>query len=511
MQDGGVNLKRQSSRHRGSSTSEQGQRQAQHAERTEGGQRERGHVSQPKASALRLQSSRPPFASISAGVPSNRSPGTAAAAATAGATSEEGPRDPAHGVDGNSSQAQEACRLELPEQDQQKAPVDGQRWRADGAQHALTSLQRSLPGVQRSDPASGLQALTADKSLDEQESKLKLAERLGFIEPGERSARGFQTISHRPKSGGSSCVLPKAPVASQDSGDSKRAHTIPAEGRKQMAAELPEVMEMSGAEAQEDAPDDMKGQRRSQVSWLRPTAGGSRVLQVSADGSKEAMRHSQGLKVLLDDKARAQEAEQMQQDPRGERSTVEPASDAAKDYPANSDMPAAADGSDGLESSDLQHLTEMSEAQQLEDTADDAQAGTVLDSGDKSSEEAPASTPLPEKPQSKEGLLDSLVNRMHAAKASGDRAWSSRPQDSHWYAGPEGNVVEHGGARGAHKWRPRAPARRTARSALREGRPTVQVCRAWLVINSLLLGLSSGQVIERHSGSQNIVAKLFSV
>ena len=79
-------VKRQSSKHRNSSPGSEQAQQAQQAQRTEAmarSHRERGHVSQPKASTLRVQSARPPFASISAGAsPSANRPSDSAAKAS---------------------------------------------------------------------------------------------------------------------------------------------------------------------------------------------------------------------------------------------------------------------------------------------------------------------------------------------------------------------------------------------------------------------------------------------
>ncbi len=166
MQEAGAALKRQPSKHRGLPAAEQ----AQHAKR------ERGHVSQPKASALRLQSSRPPFASISAGRPSSRPTGNAenpvpASEASRGLDQEA----TAKTGEGARSQGEEASwqhdgarqGLDKPVNDDSKAP---------GAQRMLSSLKGQSYRDQKAAPPTSLQPLSADKSLGAQEDQRELGQ-----------------------------------------------------------------------------------------------------------------------------------------------------------------------------------------------------------------------------------------------------------------------------------------------------------------------------------------------
>ena len=167
------------------------------------------------------------------------------------------------------------------------------------------------------------------------------------------------------------------------------------------------------------------------MSWLRPPGGASRALQVTKDGPKEAMRHSQGLKMLLDDEARGKEAELLEREGADTPNKAEPTAQSAATDP-------------------------MQQPIEAPDT----------------SAESPASIQQPaEMPQSSEGLHD----RLHTETTSGSQpAESNRLQDSQHQPGTEPSTSENGGANGGRRWRLRAPLRQSARSGLNEGRLTEQ-------------------------------------
>lgn len=466
MQETGVALKRQPSKHRGSPAAEQ----AQHAKR------ERGHVSQPKASALRLQSGRPPFASISAGRPSNRPTGNAGSPAPASEAG-RGPEQEAAAETGlcTQSQGEEATQQHEGARQGHDKPVNNDS-KARGAQRTLPSLQGLSYRDQKAAPPAALQPLSADKSLGVQEEQHELAERLGLVRPGDSFARalGPRHTRHIAKEASNG-----APAVSAAAGKSHEARRDPArtKAKQRKQERAPKVLEITGAEAQNDASAEAPSQAPGQVSWHRPRAGGAKALHVSTDGPKDAMRQSQGLKTLLDDEARAREAEPAQQEAAAEPETAE-LNDHTEELAGT---PAAEHGSNGMQASD------PATAEQLDPREGNGTAGAAENSNGHASKQAPGK-PLPngDNAESREGLLDSFISRLHAAKGSGRRAWSSRSQDAQLYSGPEGNVAEHGGARGTHSWRPRASARRTVRSALREGRPTAQQVRhsSWVLMEA---------------------------
>ena len=456
MQETGVALKRQPSKHRGSPAAEQ----AQHAKR------ERGHVSQPKASALRLQSSRPPFASISAGRPSNRPTGNAESPVPASEASRGLEQEAAAetGV-GTQSQGEKASQQHEGARQGHDKPTSNDS-KARGVQRILPSLHGVSFRGQEVAPPAALQPLSADKSLGAQEEQHELAERLGLIRPGDSFARalGPRHIRHSAKEASNGAPAVSAAGVSDEAGRDL-AHT---KSKQRKQGKPPQVLEITGIEAQSDATAEAPSQAPGRVSWCRPPAGGARALHVSMDGPKDAMRQSQGLKTLLDDEARAREAEPAQQE-----AAIEPGIAELHGHTEElAGTPAAAHGFNGMQASDA------ATAELLDRREGNGAAGAAETSNGHASEQA-AGEPLPngDSAESREGLLDSFISRLHAAKGSGRRAWSSRSQDAHWYSGPEGNAAEHGGARGAHSWRPRASARRTVRSALREGRPTAQQVR----------------------------------
>ena len=474
-------VKRQSSKHRSSSPSSEQAQQAQQAQRTEAtarSHRERGHVSQPKASTLRVQSARPPFASISAGAsPSaNRPSDSAAKASMSSAADTDNAQEQAGRPESASAQREEADQsLELPQGQQEPArPVEG-------CQPQL--LRGLMQGLQRPDSSSALQPLTADKSVGEQERKEELAERLGLIRPrdsiGSLSRLSPQRPEPRSKSGP---ATPSTVTAAQDNGESTenaqvlgkgevgqgRQARAQAKAKKRRAAQLPQVLEVSGAEAREESAGHLGSSSSGQVRWGRPTADGGRSLHVSTDGPKDAIRPSEGLKAQSDE-ARAEEIRQAQKEDAGAATALEGTSEGADPSSARHDtasMSAAAYEADSAEA--------VSDIQSSEAAAEGSESSRGGDTGRGATEQAPpaAQTQAEGSQHDNQGLLDALVSRLRLAQGSR----SSRTPEPQSHTGPEASSVTPGDARGAHRWRPRAPARRTARSMLRESRPTMQVC-----------------------------------
>ena len=480
-------VKRQPSKHRSSSPSSE---QAQQAQRTEASARshsERGHVSQPKASTLRVQPNRPPFASISAGASAsaNRSSNSEAKASTSSAANTENQaQDQAGRPESASAQKEEADQsLQLPQGLREPArPVEGS---AENG-HALPGLRGLMHGLQRPDPSSALQPLTADKSVGEQERKEELAERLGLIRPRDGIGSLSRLSPQRPEPcSKSNPAVPSTVTAAHDKGKSTeqaevfgkgeggqaRQDRSQAKAKKRRAAQLPQVLEVSGAEAQEESAGHLGSSGTGQVRWSRPTALGGRSLHVSKDGPKDAIRPGHGLKVLLDDRAGAEAAEQAQQEALGASAAFEGTSDGAGPSPARHDTTsksAAANDNDSTEA--------VSDTHQAEAPAEGSEPSEGVATGRGASEQAHLATQSQAEGNAhdRQGLLDAVVSRLRSAQ--GPR--SSRPPEPQSHTGPEGNSAMHEDARGAHRWRPRVPARRSARSELREGRPTMQVgCR----------------------------------
>ena len=491
LQACGPVVKRQSSKHRSSSPSSE---QAQHTEASSRSHRERGHVSQPKASTLRVQSTRPPFASMSAGAsPSaNRpsEPGAKAGASSAAGTYSA--QEQAGRPESASAQREEADQsIQLPQGQQEPAepakPVEGSAEKG----RALPRLRGLMQGLQRPDPSSALQPLSADKSVGEQERKEELAERLGLIRPRDSIGSLSRLSPQRPEpcSKGSPAI-PSTVTAPHDKSESTehiqmlgkgeggqaRQARAQAKAKQRRAAELPQVLEVSGAEAQDESAGHLGSEGSGQVRWGRPMAAGGRPLHVSTNGPKDAVRPSQGLKVPLDDEARAEDAQQAQEQVVGASSALEGTPDREGPSPAGHDtasMPAAALEADNTEAA--------SDTHQSEAPAEGSEFSEGVDTSRGASEQAhPATQSQAEgNVHDGQGLLDALVSRLHSARGSR----LSRTPEPQSHTGPEGSSVTSGAARGTHRWQPRAPARRTARSALREGRPTMQVrCRthAWL-------------------------------
>ena len=482
-------VRRQSSKHRSSSPSSEQAQQAQQAQRTEAlarSPRERGHVSQPKASTLRVQSTRPPFASISVGAsPSaNRPSDSEAKASTAGAADTDDAWEQAGRPESASASAQkeEADQsLELPQGQQEPAGlVEGSAEKS----RALPRLHGLMQGLQRPDPSSALQPLSADKSVGEQERKEELAERLGLIRPRDSIGSLSRLSPQRPEPRSkSSPAIPSAVTTAHDNGESTehaqvlgeadgsqaqqpRAH---AKAKKRRAAQLPQTLEVSGAEARGESAGHLGSSGSGQVRWGRPTAGGGRSLHVSTDGPKDAIRPSEGLKALHGDEPGAEESQQAQQEDAGAATAFEGSSHEAGPSPARHDtasMSAAAHESD---STDAVPETHPSEA-----AVEGSESSKGGDTGRGTSEQAAPATQIEAEgdQHDNQGLLDALVSRLRSAQ--GFRSSRAPEQQSH--AGPKASSVMPGDARGAHRWQPRAPARRTARSALREARPTMQVC-----------------------------------
>ena len=449
VQDIGAGTRRQLSKHRGSSSLEPAQ-QGLLAKRAEG-QRERGHVSQPKASALRVQPTRPPFASISAGRPPNRPPG----AAESDPSAIKAPEDTKHDADRGSGEAitlQEEQGSEQPVSTKPGQAVSGvdRDSKSDKPQHLLPSFHGPSFKGQHASGGAALQPLTADKSSADREGQQELAERLGLVKPADSFARALGPRPHRHTAKSTSSIGHSLSGAASESQDrtsvptsrlqeataavapsqTSRLFSSSRTNRKRRAAEMkPQILQISGAEAQKDASHEASGQDSSQVSWLRSPAGASRALQVTKDGPKDDMRHSQGLKVLLDDQARAKEAELQQE--------------------AASDRPDAAD----------------SRAQSVEtDPVESTQQPTE---GLKTSEKSSASVQQPaEAPEFSEGVHDNGIDSPHI-EASPDSSYApSRPQDSQHLSATEG--IEKRSAQGPSKWRLHAPFRHRARSALHE-------------------------------------------
>jgi len=458
-QDAGTGPKRQLSKHRGSSFAEAAQ-QAQHGKRGEV-HRERGHVSQPKASALRLQSSRPPFASISAGRPSNRPPETSDSLPSASepvkAAEDVADSELEDSIELQAEHTLEETKGEMQGQSRNAMSGMGRISKGNGAQHLLPSLHGPSFQKQQPAPAAAFQPLTADKSLGVQESQQELAEKLGLIKPQDSFARALGPRQHRQSSDSTSR---QGRNISEPASDSQESTRIPAgsshesqrvsiivpedtkmssaheSSKKRRAVQKTQVLEISGAEARGDVSAAARSQNRS-VSWLRAPAGRSRALQVSKDGPKDAMRQSQGLKVLLDDKATAKEAQLLQEETADEShdSTI-PSSHTANIRPGEfmSDPSAVSDsGASQLEYTD--RTAEAGASQTEQNTKDRAVKTTTMKQ-------------KVEEPQTNEDLLDNLVSRLHAAKSS-----------SRWK--PWGRL--------------RKSVRHTARSVLRDGMPTVQV------------------------------------
>ena len=454
MQDMGVGTRRQLSKHRGSASLEPAQ-QGQQVKRAEG-YRERGHISQPKASALRVQPTRPPFASISAGRPSNNPSQAADRVRPAIHT----PEDTGHEADMGAQEGTVLQEEQRSEQSMITAPGQGVRAgprldvdsTGEKAQHLLPSFHGPSFKGQTSAPGAALQPLTADKSSALQESQQELAERLGLVRPADSFARalgprphfrsphsssstghslsGAGDGSHNHISNSTSSLQEGSAVAHP--AQNGQASTKDSTKRKRQVDERPQVLEVSGAEAQRDVPNKGRGRDRSQVSWLRPPGGASRALQVTKDGPKDAMRHSQGLKVLLDDDARAKEADLMQKE--------------------------AADTADTAES--MAQSAAADPMQQPKEAVD-------------SSAMSPASIEQPAKvPQSSEGLHDRSQTESNIGSKP---AVSSRIQDLQHLPGAESTASENGGAHGGRRWRLRGPLRQSARSALSKGRLTEQV------------------------------------
>ena len=481
-------VRRQSSKHRSSSPSSEQAQQAQQAQRTEAlarSPRERGHVSQPKASTLRVQSTRPPFASISAGAsPSaNRPSDSEAKASTSSAADTDNAQEQALRPESASASVQneEADQSRKLPQGQQE-PVRPAEGSAENG-HALPTLRGLMHGLQRPDPASALQPLSADKSVGEQERKEELAERLGLIRPRDSIGSLSRLSPQRPEPRSkSSPATPSTVTAAHDNGESTE-HTqvlgkgegdqatqarAQAKAKKRRAAQPPQVLEVSGAEAREESAGHLGSSGSGQVRWGRPTSVGDRSLHVSADGPKDAIRPSEGPEVLHGDEARAEEIRQAQKEDAGAATAFEGTSDEAGPSPARHDTASMSAAAHKLDSTEVVSDTHLSDA-----AAEKSESFKGNDAGRDASEHAH----LPTEPQAEgnqhdnQGLLDALVSRLRSAQGSR----SSRTPEPHSHTGLEASSVTPGDARGAHRWRPRAPARRTARSALRESRPTLQV------------------------------------
>ena len=478
-------VRRQSSKHRSSSP---GSEQAQQAQRTEASarsHRERGHVSQPKASTLRVQSTRPPFASMSAGAsPSADRPSDSGARAS---TSSAAGTDNAQEQAGCPESASASARNEkadqpsdLPQGQQEPAgPVESSAEES----HALPGLRGLMQGLQRPDPSSALQPLSADKSVGEQERKEELAERLGLIRPRDSIGSLSRLSPQRPEPRSkSSPAIPSTMTAAHDNGESTehaqllgkgegsqatQVHTQ-AKAKKRRAAQLPQVLEVSGAEAREESAGHLGSAGSGQVRWGRRTAVGGRSLHVSTDGPKDAIRPSEGLKAQSDE-ARAEEIRQAQKEDAGAATAFEGTSDGADPSTARHDtssMSAAAHEADNTEA--------VPDTQPSEAAAEGSESSKGGDTGRGASEQAPPAAQIQAEgdQHDNQGLLDALVSRLRSAQGFK----SSRTPEPQSPGGPESSSVTPDNARGAHRWRPRAPARRTARSALRESRPTMQVC-----------------------------------
>ena len=307
-------------------------------------------------------------------------------------------------------------------------------------QHLLPSFHGPSFTGKQSAPGVALQPLTADKSSADQESQQELAERLGLIRPPDSFARALGPRTHR-RSPGTTSNLPSmlqegnaAVDPAQDSQESCNGSRS-----KRRAAAKPQVLELSGAEAQRDGPHEERGHDKSQVSWLRTPAGASRALQVTKDGPKDALRHSQGLKVLLDDDARAKKSEPQL---------------VAASRPGNAAPMAVSTVTDTLQSE--QQPTEAPHT---------------------SEKPNPSAQQAAEAPHSSEDVHDNVTSRLHTKTcSSSNSAVSSTLPNSQHLPGKEQTASEESASRGARRWRLRAPSRQSARSALGEGRLVEQVC-----------------------------------
>ena len=461
MQESWGGTKRQLSKHRGSSSLEPVQ-QGQLAKRAEG-QRERGHISQPKASALRVQPTRPPFASIYAGHPSSRPPG----AAERDPSAIKAPEDTRYDADQASGEG--ATVQEEQSSEQRSSTIPGQggssldsNSKGDRAQHLLPSFRGPSFKGQHASPGAALQPLTADKSSADRDSQQELAERLGLVRPADSFARALGPRPHRHTAKSTSTSAHSLSGAADESRDCSSIPTSSLQegaaavapsvetsqesltgstSRKRRAAEMqPQVLELTGAEAQRDASHEGRGQARGQVSWLKPPAGASRALQVTKDGPKDAMRESQGLKVLLDDQARANEAElQQEAAPDDEPDTAESLPQSAETDPAESTQ----------------------------------QPMQKLDASEKPSASVQQAA---EASESSQGLHDTVIGSLHAEASPDSSDASSEAHKIQHLPDPELSVSETDTANSARKWRFGTPSRHRARSALREGRLTEQVC-----------------------------------
>lgn len=437
-QDIGVGTRRQLSKHRGSSSLELAQ-QGQLAKRAEG-YRERGHVSQPKASALRVQSGRPPFASISAGLPSNRPSG----AAESDPSDIRTPEDTGNEADQGSREGTMPQEEQRSEQPNSSEPGQGgcsglglgtdRNNKGVKAQRLLPSFHGPSFTGKQSAPGVALEPLTADKSLAVQESQQELAERLGLIRPPDSFARavGPRTYRRSPKStsnlgrrlsGAESESQQRSSVPTSALQETNAPVNVPpdsqvsfkgSKSKRKMAAK-PQMLKVSGAEAQRDSSHEERDHTRSQVSWLRAPAGASRALQVTKDGPKDALRHSQGLKVLLDDDARAKESKLLQV--------------VAADTPDNAAPMAASTETDPVQS-----------------------------------EQQPIEAP------------NTVEKPSPSAQQPAEAVVSSTPPDSQHLPGEEPSARDRSSPQGARRWRLRAPQRQRARSAVGEDRLMEQVC-----------------------------------
>ena len=318
------------------------------------------------------------------------------------------------------------------------------------AQPLLPSFHGPSFKGQHSSSGSALQPLTADKASADRESQQELVEKLGLVRPADSFARALGPRPHRHTTKSTSSLghslsgaanesseRPSIPTSSSQedtaaiapSQTSQVSSTTTTSRKRRAAEKKPQILEISGAEAQQHLPHDRES---SQVSWLRPPAGASRALQVTKDGAKDAMRQSQGLKVLLDDQTRAKEAELQQK--------------AAPDKPDTADS---------------------AETDPVEQSADELDTSEIPSASLQQSAEAPES----------HDLQGTVAGRPHLEATPDSNEAPSRAQDLQHLTGEEGSTSKKSSDQGPRRWRLRAPFRHRARSAVSQGRLTEQVCR----------------------------------